>query len=41
MSQDIKPVGKNCEYIIKELGIKDYALGKSKVFIFVAEFFFY
>ena len=32
MSHEIKPIGKNCEIIIKELGIQDYALGKSKVF---------
>jgi hypothetical protein len=31
MSQDVKPIGKNCEIIIKELGIQDYALGKTKV----------
>ena len=33
MSDEIKPIGKNCEVIIKELGIQDYALGKSKVFL--------
>ncbi len=40
MSDDIKPIGKNCEVIIKELGIQDYAIGKSKVFlrIFIFKF---
>lgn len=33
MSDEIKPIGKNCEVIIKELGIQDYALGKSKVLL--------
>lgn len=31
MSQDVKPVGKNCELILKELGIQEYAIGKTKV----------
>ena len=31
MSDEVKPIAKNCETIIKELGIQDYALGKSKV----------
>ena len=31
MSQDVKPVAKNCEVIIKELGIQEFAMGKTKV----------
>lgn len=38
MSNDVKPVGKNCELIIKELGIQEYAIGKSKVTLKKAAF---
>ena len=31
MSKELKPIGKNCEIIIKELGIQEYAIGRSKV----------
>ncbi|RNA07070.1 myosin-IIIa isoform X2 [Brachionus plicatilis] len=30
MCQELKPIGKHCESILKELDIKDYAIGKTK-----------